>query len=100
MNEVTKETLTKAYKPFDIVTNKSGAVGFIQEVNVNKCQHGFDDQISYAVNWLIGKDKYAWFTHKDLTSHCNLFVKFAESACNPCGSSNTIVKHLFNNMEI
>lgn len=100
MNEVTKETLTKAYKPFDIVTNKSGAVGFIQEVNVNKCQHGFDNQISYAVEWLIGEDKHAWFTHKELTSHCNLFVKVAQAVCHPSGNNSSMVKHLFSNIQI
>ena len=57
MYEIKQETLNNAYKPFDVVTNKNGDVGFIQEVSVNDCQDEPSRQISYAVNWLVG-DEY------------------------------------------
>lgn len=101
MSEVTKETLKKAYKPFDLVSDKNGNVGIIQEVDVNDCQEEPEHQISYAVEWLIGRgDKHAWYSTDELTSHCNLFVRIAECACHPMGSSSTSVKSLFNNMEL
>lgn len=100
MNEVTKETLDWAYKPFDVVTNKNGDVGFIQEVNVNDCQSNPYHQISYTVNWLVGDEyKDAWFNHDELTVHCNLFIKIAESACHPMGHKSRWVQTLFNNMD-
>ncbi len=99
MYEITKETLVWAYKPFDVVTNKGGDVGFIQEVSVNDCQDSPEHQISYAVNWLVGNEyKHAWFDHEELTVHCNLFVKIAESSCHPAGGGAESVRSLFNNM--
>jgi len=99
VSEVTKKTLTWAYKPFDIVTDKNGDVGFIQEVNVNECQDMPDDQISYAVNWLVGNGlRFAWFRHNELTYHCNLFVKISESACHPHSMNAFKAQSLFNNI--
>ena len=99
MNEITEETLNWAYKPFDVVTNDDGGVGFIQEVSVNRCQGDKVHQISYAVNWLTGNGyKHAWFRHAELTMHCNLFIKIAESACHPSGGSSESVQTLFNSM--
>lgn len=98
MNEVTEETLKKAYKPYDVVTDKNGNVGFIQEVGVNYCQVGFDDQISYAVNWLVGSPGYsAWFHHRELTKHTNIFIEIAKSSCHPSGRNSDSVETLFNN---
>ncbi len=100
-NEIEKETFEKAHKPFDVVTNKNGDVGFIQEVNVNSSQKGFNNQISYAVNWLVGSTtKHAWFDHGELTVHCNLFIKIGESACHPIGHNSVFVKTLFNNVNL
>ena len=99
MYEIKQETLNNAYKPFDVVTNKNGDVGFIQEVSVNDCQDEPSRQISYAVNWLVGNEyKHAWFGHDELTLHCNLFIKIAESACHPMGDNSSKVQSLFNAM--
>ncbi len=94
MYEISEKTLICAYKPFDVVTDEKGNVGFIQEVNVNDCQpEGY--QISYAVDWLVGVgSKNAWYDHCDLIKHCNLFVKIAECSCHPFGSSKRKVKML------
>lgn len=99
MSKVTGKTLEGAYKPFDIVTNKEGAVGFIQEVSVNDCQEEPQHQISYSVEWLVGDDYTAWWKHHDLTLHCNLFIKIAECACHPSGSNAYAVQNLFNHMK-
>ncbi len=95
MYTVSKETLEKAYKPYDIVTDRHKNVGYISEVNINDCQEGFEDQISYSINWLVGnQDKIAWWDHKELTRHCNLFVKIAESSTHPMGDGERWVKPL------
>lgn len=100
MSEVTQETLRKAYKPFDIVTNVNGDVGLIQEVNVNTCQTGFDSQISYAVEWLVGQaTQHAWFKHSELTSHCSLLIKLAEMSCHPSGSNARMVRSLIGELK-
>lgn len=97
MNVVTKETLVWAHKPFDIVTNKKGDVGFIQEVSANSCQDKPKHQIRYAVCWIVGSEyKHAWFYHEELTPHGNLFVKIAECACHPMGHNDRNVQDLFN----
>jgi len=95
--EIEKETLEKAYKPMDIVSVESGAVGFIKTVNVNRCQPNPDGQISYAITWLTtGEHVVAWWDHDDLTLHCNMLVKIAEAAA---GSHNyKDVQLLFNHM--
>lgn len=99
MYEVKKSTLEWAYKPFDIVTNEEGDVGFIQEVSVNSCQDEPEHQISYAVKWIVGHEtKHAWFNHDELTYHCNIFIKIAESACHPMGRNEYSVQSLFNAM--
>lgn len=78
----TDKAFEEAYKPYDVVTDKEGNVGFIQEVNINSCQESLRMQLSYAVNWLVGdNDKHAWFDHNELTSHTNLLLKIAESSC-------------------
>lgn len=99
MNEVTKETLEWAYKPYDVVTDKNGCVGIVKEVSVNGCQPNPKHQISYAVTWIVGDNwKGAWFDHDELTLHCNLFVKIAQMSCGPSGSQYR-VQSLFNNMD-
>lgn len=97
---ITIETIKWAYKPFDVVTNSNGDVGFIQEVSVNDDQDEKVHQISYAVRWLVGDEyKSAWFSHGELTAHCNLFVAIAECSCHPSGGSSSSVRLLMNNME-
>jgi hypothetical protein len=97
MFEIKKETLQKAYKPYDIVTDSENNVGFIQEVSVNDSQNNFDSQIQYSVNWLIGHNKIAWFDHNELKRHCNLFIKIAESSCHPMGHNDSWIEKLFKN---
>ena len=78
---VSEKTLKNAYKPYDIVTDKNGNVGFIQEVDINDCQPE-THQISYSVEWIVGQgEKTAWYNHEELTKHCNIFVKIAECSC-------------------
>lgn len=99
MYEIKKETLEWAHKPYDIVTDIEGNVGFIQEVSVNDCQESPEAQISYSVNWLTGDNyKTAWFDHDELTYQCNMFVKIAESSCHAFGSSANSVQALFNHI--
>ena len=93
MEEVTEKTLKEAYKPFDLITDKDRNVGIITEVNVNRCQPE-PYQISYSVEWLIGSSKTAWWEHKDLKKHCNIFVKIAECTCYPFGQNQGDVKKL------
>lgn len=99
MSKATEETLKRAFKPFDIVTDGNGNIGLIREVNVNECQEGFDDQISYTVNWLIGDEtKVAWFKHNELKSHSNILIKIAEMSCNPLGNNKYHVTKLIQNI--
>ena len=95
MEAITDATLKQAYKPYDIVTDKDGNVGLIQETDMNICQDEPKHQISYSVEWLIGKGyKEAWYDHDELTRHCNIFVKIAECSCNPHGSNGYRVAEL------
>lgn len=95
MYKVAQETLDWAHKPFDIVSDGEGSVGFVQEVSVNSCQESKESQISYAVNWFYGSNgKFAWFGHEELTVHGNLFVKIAESTCSPHGRNDRWVSKL------
>ena len=92
----TTDAIKKAFKPFDVVTCKGGSVGFIQEVNINGCQNELRWQLSYAVNWIVGKEtKHAWWEHEELTYHCNLFVEIAQAMCHPFGTSEEFVAKLF-----
>ena len=94
MHKVSKETLKNCFRPYDVVTDKDGTVGFIREVSINECQPENSTQIQYAVNWLVGdNNKTAWFDHSELKSHCNLFVKIAESSCHPMGHNKKWVKN-------
>lgn len=94
MKKVTEETLRNAYKPYDIVTDKNGNVGFIQETNINEYQEE-PHQISYSVVWMVGSGgKSAWFDHSELTKHCNIFVKIAECSCHSFGNNAGQVKIL------
>jgi len=97
MNEITKDTLTKAYKPYDVISDIKGNVGFIQEVSVNDSQDGFDDQISYSIKWIAGYgDRSAWYGHNELKFHCNIFISIAECSCHPMGRNAPYVEALFN----
>ena len=79
-----------SYKPYDIVTDKTGNVGFISEVSISS------SGCKYSVNWLVGNvSKTAWYSISDLTSHCNLFIKIAEQSCHPSGKGKEDVKTLF-----
>jgi hypothetical protein len=99
MYTVTEESLRKAYKPLDIVSDKHGNVGMIQEVSVNNCQESFDWQISYSVTWLTGSErKVAWFHHDELQRHCNLMLKIAENMCHPMGNNARKVESLFKHL--
>ena len=99
MYTIDQETLENAHKPYDVVSDKDGNVGFIQEVSVNECQPK-GGQISYAVNWLTGDNrKHAWFDHSELKYHTNLFIKIAESSCHPMGRNDDYVEKLFNNFK-
>jgi hypothetical protein len=93
--EVSDQTINNAYKPFDIVTNKNGDVGFIKEVNVNDSQETPNCQVSYSVRWLVGTEtKCAWFSQKELKVHCNLFVEIAKNLCHPFGDNSRWVDKL------
>jgi len=95
MYKIEDSTLRNAYKPYDIITDKKGNVGFIQEVNVNTCQESPDWQIQYAVDWMVGdNDTHAWFDHNELTKHGNIFIKIAENSCHPSGDSKRWVQEL------
>lgn len=91
---ISEETLNNAYKPYDIVTNNKGAVGFIQEVSLNRGQDEPKHQVNYSVRWLIGKDKHAWFYHEELTKHCNLFVEIAKASRHPFSGSDADVEEI------
>lgn len=94
MYEISEKTLKEAYKPYDIVTDKNGNVGFIQETSINDCQPE-PHQISYSVKWIVGKgEKSAWYGHSELTKHCNMFVKIAECSCHPFGNNGRKVERL------
>lgn len=96
MFDVEQETLDWAHKPFDVVTNKDGDVGYIEEVNVNSSQKTPNEQISYSVRWLVGKEtKSAWFDHHELIRHTNIFIEIAKSACHPFGNNELQVESLF-----
>lgn len=98
MPEVSDETIRLAYKPFDVVSDEKGNVGFIQEVSVNHCQPDPKNQIQYCVHWMrwiIGTNiKSAWFDHGELTRHCNLFAEIAKCVCHPHGGNSEYVDRL------
>lgn len=96
MSKVTKETLRKAYKPFDFVESQKGSIGYIQEVSVNECQDVFETQISYSVNWLknVDSEHNAWWSHKDLKVIGNMFKEIAKCACHPFGNSKSFIDKL------
>jgi len=80
--------ISRAYKPFDVVTNQDGRVGFIVEVNVSSTQTTENEMISYSVTWLTGGGRSSWYTRDELTVHCNLFAKIAEAACHNMGDNH------------
>jgi len=90
--EIEEMQYIKAHKPFDIV-ECNGCFGYIQEVNINDGQVK-DDQISYAVHWFNGSERFAWFDHDELKVHCNLFVEIAKDTCHPFGNNKKHVKRL------
>ena len=98
MSEILPETIKNTHNPLDIVTDKDGNVGLIQEVSLNDCQVTPKHQVSYSVTWLTGNNGiHAWFYHDDLKRHCNLFEKISEMACHPMGRNERHVKKLFKN---
>lgn len=97
MNKVERDTLKKAYKPFDVVSDENGSFGYIREVAVNTCQVGFDNQISYAVTWLAGPTtKVAWFEHTDLKVHSNLMFSIMKDVTHNHSNNDRWVELLFN----
>lgn len=94
---VPDEDLTKSFRPLDVVSyyDKPYCVGFIQEVNINRCQPP-PHQLSYSVTWLTGGiNKAAWFNYDELVYHTNLAIKIAENMCHPMGNYAKDVKKLF-----
>lgn len=97
MYKVEKETLERAYKPFDVVSDENGSFGYIREVSVNSCQQGFDHQISYAVTWLAGPTtQVAWFKQSDLKVHSNLMFSIMKDITHNHSSNDRWVELLFN----
>ena len=97
-NNITEKTFRRAYKPYDIVSDDKGNVGFVQEVSINDSQATFNSQIGYSVIWLKGEgEKNAWFSQEELSRHCNLFIKIAECSCHPFGQNEQCVEELFKN---
>ena len=90
------EAINICYKPYDIVSDRDGNVGFIQEVNINHSQPNIKDQYSYAVNWFYGNNRFAWFDHDELKKHCNFFEKIAECSCHPFGQSKNYISRIMN----
>lgn len=94
--EIKNSVFKSALKPFDVVTNPEGDVGFIREVGVNEDQWLVKEQIKYAVHWIVGNETMgAWWYRKDLTFHCNFFIEIARSLG---GGNSEHVQRLFNNM--
>ncbi len=92
-----KKSLKESFKPFDIISDKKGSLGLIQEVSVNQCQPE-PYQISYSIRWFYGpQTKFAWFQKEDLVKHGNLFIIIAEMTCHPFGGNKSKVKNLFDN---
>lgn len=90
------DTIKDAHKPYDIVTDSKGNVGYIQEVSLNDCQPCKEHQVSYAVNWIVGKgDKHAWYDGEQLEVHGNMFKEIAKCSCHPMGHSASDVDNLF-----
>jgi len=87
------EALNKSYKPYDIVSDKNGSVGFIQEININDCQSEIEWQLTYAVKWFYGNNrKHAWFCHEKLEKHGNIFEEIALASIHPFGTNKEYTK--------
>ena len=93
MSKATNETLSKVHKPFDFVESKKGSIGYIQEVSINECQVGFDNQVSYSVNWIknVALDHNAWWQHDDLIVIGNMFKAIAKCAVHPYGNNEDVI---------
>jgi hypothetical protein len=88
-----EEAIKKSYKPYDIVSDKNGSVGFIQEVSVNDGRSNPQDQLSYAVKWFYGNNiKHAWFYHEELEKHGNIFEEIALASLHPFGTGKKYTK--------
>lgn len=102
MTTIKKLTLTQAFKPFDIVSDEHGNVGYIQETHLNDSQDNPIHQVSYSVQWLVivkndpyGGLKHAWYQKDELKYHCNLFVKIAAASSCTSVNEDEVIK-LFN----
>ena len=100
MSEITIESYRKAHKPYDVVKIKGHkGVALIKEVSCNSCQDGFEDQISYSVAWITGKETtVAWFDHDEITVHSNIFMVIAELSCHNFGTNESEVKKVLGNL--
>jgi len=93
-NKIPENILKEAFKPYDIVTDSYGCVGFINEVHINTCQPE-PYPVSYSVEWLVGRiGGSSWYEHYELKKHCNLFVKIAECSCNKFGNNGKKVSEI------
>lgn len=93
MSKATEETLRKVHKPFDFVESEKGSFGYIQEVSVNECQEGFENQVSYSVNWIknVANEHNAWWNHNDLSVLGNMFKEIAKCAVHPFGNNEDVI---------
>ena len=93
MSKATKETLNKVHKPFDFVESKKGSFGYIQEVSINECQSGFDNQVSYSVNWVknVANEHNSWWNHDDLNVLGNIFKEIAKRSVHPFGTNKDVI---------
>lgn len=97
---ITADSIANAHRPFDIVRDSFGNVGFIKEVSFNDSQLKEQHQIQYSVHWLIEIEpnlpelhtyKSAWFHREELTAHANILMEIARCA----GSTERVINQLF-----
>ena len=90
-DKITDDIIKKSFKPYDIVSDKTGSLGFIQDVNFNRYQPE-EFQVSYSIHWVMGKgDRHSWYDHDDLTRHGNVFIEIAKMATDHrCGTEGDV----------
>ncbi len=82
----------KHFKPFDIVSDEDGNVAFVKEIDVTQGLY------QYSLTWITGgRTKVAWFDCKELTLHCNLFERIAESSCSQSSTERMVSERLWGN---
>ena len=64
----------KAYKKYDVVTDKYGSVGLITEQSPAHLE-----EPTYVVDWIRGSTtKVAWFHNHELVVHFNMFDRWED----------------------